>query len=144
MRTTKGGGGLFTAVKEDLNPVLVAQGDEDTEIVVVEADLGTKKVRIVNGYGPQEDDDIQDILNFWQEMEKIIIQAAEDKCLILIELDANAKLGNEIIRNDPHKMSNNGKLMMDIITRQNLVIAWIFVMEQLQGREYLTIKLNDQ
>ena len=123
VRTNKGGGGLLTAVKEDLNPVLVSQGDEEIEIIVVEADLGKKKIRIVNGYGPQEDDDVQDIFNFWQEFENKVIQAVEDQCLILIELDANAKLGNEVIKNDPHKISNNGKLLMDIITRQNLVIA---------------------
>ena len=123
VRANKGGGGLLKAVKEDLNPVLVSQRDDDVEIVVVEADLGRKKLRIINGYGPQEDDDVQDILTFWQEFEKKIIQAVDDQCLILIELDANAKLGNKIIKNDPHSISNNGKLLMDIISRQNLVIA---------------------
>ena len=106
VRANKGGGGLLKAVKEDLNPVLVSQRDDDVEIVVVEADLGRKKLRIINGYGPQEDDDVQDILNFWQEFEKTIIQAVDDQCLILIELDANTKLGNKIIKNDPHSISN--------------------------------------
>ena len=43
--------------------------------------------------------------------------------MILVQLDANAKLGPKIIKNDPHFMSKNGKLMLDVIQRQNLHIA---------------------
>ena len=106
---------------EDLNPVLVTHCKDDTEILVVEADIGVK--RIINGYGPQEDDDIQDVLSFWQEFEMEVIKAKDDDCFILIEMDANAKVGDKVIKNDPHLMSNNGKIMMDIMDRQNLVIA---------------------
>ena len=37
-----------------------------------------------------------------------------------METDANAKLGWSLIPNDPNEMSNNGKLLRDIIVRQNL------------------------
>ena len=123
VRSNKGGGGLLTAVVEDFNPVLVSQGKEDTEIIVVEAQVGTKTLRIINAYGPQEDDDLQDIINFWQEFEGEIIRATDENCLVLIELDANAKLGNRVIKDDPHKMSNNGKVLLDIIERQNLIVT---------------------
>ena len=123
VRKNKGGGGLLTAVCDDLDPVLVSQGNEDIEIIVVEANLGIKKLRIINAYGPQEDDNIDDILNFWQELEGEVIKATEENCLILIELDANAKLGNGVLKGDPHKISNNGKVLLDIIERQNLIIT---------------------
>ena len=85
--------------------------------------MGTKTLRIINAYGPQEDDDFEDILNFWQEFEGEIIRPTEAKCLVMIELDANAKLGNRVIKDDPHKISNNGKVLLDIIERQNLIVT---------------------
>ena len=48
IRTKKAGGGLLTAVDEDLNPVLVSHGNDEIEIIVVEADIGFKKIRIIN------------------------------------------------------------------------------------------------
>ena len=77
VRSIKGGGGLLTMVDEDLNPVLVSQGNDDVEILVVEANIGEKKLRIINAYGPQEDDNSQDILSFWQELEGEVIKAKE-------------------------------------------------------------------
>ena len=40
-----------------------------------------------------------------------------------IESDANAKFGNEIIEGDPHNISVNGKLLLDIIREFNLIIV---------------------
>ena len=47
------GGGLLTAVHKTLDPVSVGEED-DVEIIVVEGVLNKKKVRFINGYGPQE------------------------------------------------------------------------------------------
>ena len=123
IRKTRGGGGLLTVVHEDLEPVLVSEGNDDIEILVVEGVIGSEKLRIINGYGPQEDDDIKDILTFWQEFEAEIMKAKDNGCLIIAEMDANAKLGSTIIKKDPNEMSNNGRLLMDIIERQNLIVA---------------------
>ena len=77
----------------------------------------------MQGYGPQEDDDINHILNFWQEVEAETIKAKDEDCHIIIQMDANAKIGSENIKGDPHKMSNNGKIMLDIMKRQSLTIV---------------------
>ena len=37
-----------------------------------------------------------------------------DDCMVLIEMDANAKLGCEIIVNDPNKMSDNGHILAEM------------------------------
>ena len=37
-------------------------------------------------------------------------------------MDANAKVGNENIQNDPHTITNNGKLLVDLLLRQNLTM----------------------
>ena len=80
--------------------------------------------RIINAYGPQEDSTNRDIiLEFWQEIEQEIIAAKEQNCLIIIQLDANAKLGNKVIKGDPNDISENGKIMLDIVKRQNLTVA---------------------
>ena len=91
--------------------------------MTIQADLGSHKIRIINAYGPQEDDNSQKIMGFWQDIESENINAQENDCLVIMELDANAKVGNTIIKDDPNQMSNNGSTMLDILERQNLFIA---------------------
>ena len=117
------GGGLLTAVDENLCPVLISAGNEDSELLVVQAQTGKFKIRIFNGYGPQEGSSKNDILNFWLEVEKQVISAKENGCGIVMELDANAKLGHDIIKHDPNVMSLNGQIMFEMIKRQNLIIG---------------------
>ena len=123
IRNNKAGGGLLTTVDEDLNPVLFSSGKDDIEILTVEIQVGNKKMRIINCYGPQEDEHTHEIMKFWQELETEVIKAKDDGCLIIIEMDANAKVGKDVIKNDPNNMTNNGKLFLDMIERQNLKIA---------------------
>ena len=119
------GGGLLTAIKDNLNPVLVYLGDDEDELIVVQVNVVSLNIRIFNGYGPQEssnEGNLQVKLNFWQSFEKEIIAAKDENCEIIIELDANAKVGKEVITGDPNNQSANGKILMDIIKRQNLIL----------------------
>ena len=103
--------------------MMISTGKDENEILTIQVNIGDEKVRIINGYGPQEDDNQQSILGFWQELEAEVINAKENECMVVIELDANAKVGKNTIRDDPNHISGNGKIMMDIIERQKLVIA---------------------
>ena len=115
------GGGLLTAVRHELEPTLIYQCEDDCEIMVVQIKLGSRNIRIFNAYGPQElDVSAQTKYNFWQNLEKQVISAFEADCDIVIELDANAKVGSSILENDPNSQSENGKLMMEMLERQNL------------------------
>ena len=38
-------------------------------------------------------------------------------------MDANAKIGKEILKDDPNEQSNNGKILLEMVERQGLVIA---------------------
>ena len=42
--------------------------------------------------------------------------------MILLQMDANAKLGNNIINQDPNEMSDNGRLLQELIERENLAL----------------------
>ena len=55
-------------------------------------------------------------------MEAEVVKAKDENCMIIIEMDANAKVGHENIQNDPHTITNNGKLLVDLISRQNLTM----------------------
>ena len=109
------GGGLLTAVSQDISPVLVYTGNDEVEIMVVQGKIGEQKIRIFNCYGPQEICQAQrqpalqqDIINqFWVELEKEVIKAKDEGCLVLIEMDANAKVGKEVIERDNHETSEN-------------------------------------
>ena len=52
LRTDSAGGGVLTAIHEAFKPVCIS--DEHDDILVIEALIGTSKVRFINGYGPQE------------------------------------------------------------------------------------------
>ena len=121
IRVGGNGGGLLTAVDQNLNPVLISTGrDEDTEILTVQAKVGTNDIRIINGYGPQEDDGKQEVYNFWHEVEQEVIAEKDENCFVVIQMDANAKIG---IKDDPNNVTANGKLLMDDVERHNLTIV---------------------
>ena len=65
IRTT-GGGSILTGVENSLNPILISDGSDDTEILVVKGEMGNKKCRFINGYGPQECANINKRIEFLQ------------------------------------------------------------------------------
>ena len=117
------GGGLLTAVKHELEPVLIYQSEEASEVMVVQVKVGDRNIRIFNAYGPQEVDvSPQTKLHFWQSIEKEIISAQDSGCEIIIELDANAKVGSSIILGDPNPQSENGRILVEMLARNNLYL----------------------
>ena len=118
------GGGLLTAVRYELNPVVVYDSEDGSEILVVQIEVGDLRIRVFNAYGPQ----VRTLtdpakLNFWQTMEQEIIAAIEANCEIVIELDANAKVGPQVIPGDPNVQSDNGKILIDLLARHNLFLV---------------------
>ena len=123
IRTT-GGGSVLTGVHNSLNPIMVSDGcKDDIEILVVEGDIGEKKCRFINGYGSQECADVDKRIKFFSHLEEEIIKAKLQGALICIELDANAKLGPDVVENDPHAISPNGELLLGLLKRNNLIVC---------------------
>ena len=116
----KKGGGTICAVHADLDPKLVEEYNDPFELLVIKV-LGEK--RIITGYGPQETWEEEKRVTFFQKLEEEIVKAAIAGKSVIIEMDANAKLGKKHIPDDPHEITPNGKLLEGIIERQNLFVV---------------------
>ena len=95
----------------------------EVEIIVVEVQLKEMTIRFLTGYGPQEEDIDDKINNFYCTLDEAIVACEERECGLIMELDCNAKLGKSIIKGDPHDMTNNGRLLWDIIQRRDCTVV---------------------
>ena len=121
LRKTSGGGGLLTAVHQNLSPVCIS--DEKDDILVVQAKIGTRSVRLINAYGPQENSNEENKNEFYNNLETEVMKSKLAGAMICIELDANAKLGSLIIPNDPNNQSENGKKLYEFVLENDLVVV---------------------
>ena len=96
--------------------------DDDTEVLVVEAKFDNTKIRLINGYGPQESDE-DNSKAFMSRIDIEVKSAMLAGALICIEMDANSKLGQKIIKGDPRDISKNGKLLKQVVDENNLVVV---------------------
>ena len=83
VRKNRGVGGLLTAVLNHFNPVII-ESNEDVDILVVEVSVSEGKLRLINAYGPQEYDQIENKLTFLRTFEEEIIKAKENGALVLV------------------------------------------------------------
>ena len=63
IRKDKSGGGLLTAIDENLDPALITENDQ-VELLTIQLTIGNLKVKSINAYGPQEVDDTETKLDF--------------------------------------------------------------------------------
>ena len=123
IRTGKIKGGTMIGAHKGLKPVLISDLNDPFEVLVIEIELGNKEIRVISGYGPQESWTSQQREPFFRVLEEEIVKATLAGKSIIIEADFNSKLGREYIPNDPHGQDRNGKLLSEIIKRQNLTVA---------------------
>ena len=113
-------GGTIIGVHKSLSPILIEEYSEDFELLVVEIKLGNKDTRIITGYGPQENWKREERTPFFDALEEEIVKAQTSDKAVYIQMDANCKLGPEMIEGDPHNQSENGKILSGIIQRNAL------------------------
>ena len=113
----------MTGIHESLEPVLIEEYSDKFELIVVEIKIQGKEVRIINGYGPQENWTNEEKMPFFVALEEEVSKARLEGKSIILELDANSKLGTKYIRNDPHTISPNGIILSGIIDRHALIVA---------------------
>ena len=117
------GGGLLVACLAALDPVMVYEGDSECEVLVVKLSVKKKQIRIIAGYGPQECAPVIVRETYRNTVEEQVVRATLAGASVIIAEDANAKLGPNWIPKDPNPMSENGKLLANMITRQELKVV---------------------
>ena len=115
------GGGLLTAVHKNFEPVECESENQD--VLVVQCKISSYQVNLINGYGPQEADTLTEKMNFFNSFESAIVEGLLSGNLVCAQLDANSKIGMEYIHNDPNHISNNGRLLMEVVQRNDLVVV---------------------
>ena len=115
-----GDSGLLTAVHTSLEPMSISEECE-VEILVIQAVIEKQNVRLINGHGPQEGGGNNKII-----FNQLDIEVKSSKLggnLTCIQMDANSKLGNQFIPNDPKPQSRNGKLLSEVILNNDLIVV---------------------
>ena len=116
----KKGGGTMLAIHEDFKPKLIEEYNEEFELLVV---AKNQQIRLITGYGPQENLEEEKRMEFFVTLETEIERAELAGKSVIIEMDANSKLGAQYVKNDPHAMSPNGSILAEIIERHSLHVA---------------------
>ena len=120
-RKSMGGGGLLTCVHKSLEPMCVSE-ESEVELLVVQAVIGNRNVRLINGYGPQESGGSNED-SFFSQLDIEIKRSKLGGNLTCIQMDANSKLGYQFIPNDPKPQSRNGKMLGEIIINNDLIVV---------------------
>ena len=116
-------GGTIIGVHKGLNSVLIEEYCDNFELLVVKINIANRNIRVMSGYGPQESWVESERMPFFLALEEEIVKAELAGKSIFIELDANSKLGPELIPGDMHLQSMNCKILAGIIARHNLIIG---------------------
>ena len=78
---------------------------------------------MITGCGPQENWDEDKRIPFFLALEAEIVKAEMCGKSVIIEMDANAKLGSQYLPKDTHEMSAKGMFLASIINRHVLIVA---------------------
>ena len=123
IRQNKEKGGCLMGIHKSLKPVLIDEYSETLEIILTEIRIGDKEIRIITGYGPQEHWPDSEKMPFFGRLEEEISKAIMAGKSVILQLDANAKLGPCYIKDDKHNMSQNGVILSGIIKRYALIVT---------------------
>ena len=130
--------GTMLGVHVDLQPVLISEHDSTFEMLVVQVKVRNKEIPVITRYGPQENLSNKERMPVFTQLEEEIVSAKLANKAIIIQIDANSKLGNRMVSNDRKEQSQNGKMLTAIIERNSFVVA----NSLLQGEGQLKMKLK--
>ena len=116
-RKQKNGGGIAIGVTEALKPVWISEGDDNTEVLVVEVDITGFKIRCVGGYGPQEYDNVDKKKAFWDRLSSEVDDALEEERGFILQMDGNLWAGSDLIKHDPNPCNANGKMFKAFLSK---------------------------
>ena len=79
--------------------------------------LGKLAVRIIVGYGPQENSLKEKKEHFWEFIEEEAVRADQEGQGLIIQMDGNLHAGPDFIKDDPNQQNQNGKLFLQFLER---------------------------
>ena len=122
IRKSKEKQGSIIGVHKALKPVLIEEYNEAFELIVVQFVVKNRNIRVITGKGPHENypEDVR--LPFFLALEEEVVKAELSGCSVMIEIDANSKLGPAYIPHDK-KQSPNGRILAGIVKRQKLKVG---------------------
>ena len=80
-------------IHKSLEPVLIEEYSDTFELLVAEIKTTNQSIRIITGYGPQENWKLYEKMPFFIALEEEVSKALVQGKGLIIELDANSKLG---------------------------------------------------
>ena len=117
------GGGVALGVNKDLQATLINEGNDETEVISIKVFFKEVTVRVITGYGPQENATKEKKEKFWEFLNKEVNDAEIEGDGIIIQMDGNLHAGPDIIPNDPNIQNQNGKLFSDFLEGNPTLIA---------------------
>ena len=111
------GGGIALGVLNSLEPSWISEGDDDCETITVEVWVSGFPIRLVCGYGPQEYDQNEQKIKFWDYLNKEVSDALQDRAAFVLQMDGNLWAGEGIIKGDPKKQNQNGKFFENFLLK---------------------------
>ena len=110
-------GGLAVGIDKNIESALIREGDDTTEVIVIQIILEDMPIRIVVGYGPQENAVKERKNAFWDFLEEEAKQAESENQGLIIQIDGNLHAGPALIKKDPNTQNNNGKIILNFLER---------------------------
>ena len=98
-RINSNGGGVALCAVKHLQPVLLREGDNETEAISVSITTNQMKIRCVCGYTQEKYSDEQKE-KFWDFMSREVLEAEDAEQGIIIQMDANAHAETSVLKND--------------------------------------------
>ena len=117
IRTSKQGGGLAIGALNEIEPAFISEGDDETEILVIEVKLNDLETSCINGYGPQENDGMEKKVKFWERIGNEVEDAIVNDKALLFQMDGNLHAGSDLIIGDPNKCNTNGRLFKEFLSK---------------------------
>ena len=131
IRQNKDGGGLALGCAKELQPVWLREG-EKSETLSIEIFVRNMKIRCCIGYGPQENDNIENKEEFWKYLDEDVYQAKMSGSGFILHFDGNLWAGSQIIPGDPRPQNKNGKLFQEFLER-NPHLSVVNALPQCEG-----------
>ena len=90
-----------------MESTLIREGIDKTEITSVLVIIGEIPVRIILGYGPQENAAIEKKQKFWEFLEQEISEAEILGQGVILQMDGNLHAGIDLVKGNPNIQNKN-------------------------------------